>query len=87
MIAELPETHVQEHLHKDAPSDASSSALSVSGVVGMLQIVLATRRAARSTSPAPAPTEQITPERPIARWHELVSWDALAFNGADQALN
>ena len=78
MIAELPETHVQEHLHKDAPRDASSSALSVSGVVGMLQIVLATRRAARSTSPAA--TEQTTPERAIARWHGLVSWDALALN-------
>ena len=78
MIAELPETHVQEHLHKDAPSDASASALSVSGVVGMLQIVLATRRAARSTTPTP--TQQTTPERPIARWHELVSWDALALN-------
>lgn len=78
MIAELPETNVQEPLHKDTPSDASASALSVSGVVGMLQIVLATRRAARSTSPAPA--QQTTPERPIARWHELVSWDALALN-------
>ena len=78
MIAELPESNVQEHLHKDAPSDASASALSVSGVVGMLQIVLATRRAARSTTPTP--TQQTTPERPIARWHELVSWDALALN-------
>ena len=78
MIAELPETNVQEPLHKDTPSDASASALSVSGVVGMLQIVLATRRAARSTTPTP--TQQTTPERPIARWHELVSWDALALN-------
>jgi hypothetical protein len=48
VIAEPPVKSVEDYWQKEAPSGASSRALSLSEVVATLQVVLASRRAARN---------------------------------------
>ena len=55
MIAE-PAASTPDDLHTEASPDASPRTLSLSGVVGTLQILLATRRAARTTAYAHRPS-------------------------------
>ena len=60
MIAEPPVIiSFQEHIQKEAPSDASPIPLSLRGVVATLQVVLATRRAARNAVCASALPHQV----------------------------